>query len=129
MIVLPVRIIMSPTSSSRFLTGKNPRSATLRTKVAASPSWDLGHGSVCHARQGCQPVTVRVHAKWQSARPIERTGTFPRAMGTGLRLGMVGALFALVVSGCGGGESQDKNEPSGTFNVEVVRDSFPLTQH
>src|SRR4051795_8049593 len=31
MIVLPVRIIMSPTSSSRFLTGKNPRSATLRT--------------------------------------------------------------------------------------------------
>src|SRR3954454_2116095 len=31
MIVLPVKIIMSPTSSSRFLTGKNPRSATLRT--------------------------------------------------------------------------------------------------
>src|SRR4051812_32764466 len=38
MIVLPVRIIMSPTSSSRFLTGKNPRSATLRTKEPASPS-------------------------------------------------------------------------------------------
>jgi hypothetical protein len=32
MIVFPVKIIMSPTSSSRFLTGKNPRSATLRTK-------------------------------------------------------------------------------------------------
>src|SRR5436305_842148 len=31
MIVLPVRIIMSPTSSSRFLTGKNPRSAAART--------------------------------------------------------------------------------------------------
>src|SRR3954452_25007635 len=35
MIVLPVRIIMSPTSSSRFLTGKNPRSATERTKLAS----------------------------------------------------------------------------------------------
>src|SRR4051794_1884777 len=35
MIVLPVKIIMSPTSSSRFLTGKNPRSATERTKLAS----------------------------------------------------------------------------------------------
>src|SRR4051794_41845143 len=30
-IVLPVRIIMSPTSSSRFFVGRNARSATLRT--------------------------------------------------------------------------------------------------
>src|SRR2546423_611998 len=30
-IVLPVRIIMSPTCSSRFLVGKNARSATART--------------------------------------------------------------------------------------------------
>src|SRR3954453_19093676 len=37
MIVLPVRIIMSPTSSSRFLTGKNPRSATPRTTSPSPP--------------------------------------------------------------------------------------------
>src|SRR4051812_15608800 len=129
MIVLPVKIIMSPTSSSRFLTGKNPRSATLRTKVAASPSCDPGHGSVWHLRQGCQPATVRMHAESQSTRKIERAGTFLPAMGTGLRLGMVGALFAFVVAGCGGGDRQDKNEPSGTFDVQVVRDSFPLSQH
>src|SRR5881227_2567405 len=38
MIVLPVRIIMSPTSSSRLLTGKNPRSATERTIVPPQSS-------------------------------------------------------------------------------------------
>src|SRR6478735_11118667 len=34
--VLPVRIIMSPTSSSRFFVGRNARSATLRTKACLS---------------------------------------------------------------------------------------------
>src|ERR1700712_3888714 len=33
MIVFPVRIIMSPTSSSTFFAGRNARSATLRTIV------------------------------------------------------------------------------------------------
>jgi len=70
-----------------------------------------------------------MHAESQSARKIEPPGTFLPAMGTGLRLGMVGALFAFVVGGCGGGDRQDKNEPSGTFGVQVVRDSFPLSQH
>ncbi|HEY3188118.1 MAG TPA: hypothetical protein VGJ70_11630 [Solirubrobacteraceae bacterium] len=47
----------------------------------------------------------------------------------GFRLGSC-ALLALAVGGCGGGgERQDVNEPSGTFDVDVVRDSFPLTQH
>src|SRR3954454_22989124 len=51
-------------------------------------------------------------------------------MGKGLlRAGMMGALMASMVAGCGGGERQDKNEPSGTFDVSVVRDSFPLSQH
>ena len=36
----------------------------------------------------------------------------------------VGATTA----GCGGGERQDKNEPSGTFNVDVVNASFPSKQ-
>lgn len=34
----------------------------------------------------------------------------------------------LVVAGCGGGERQDKSEPSGTFNVEVVDAKFPSAQ-
>jgi hypothetical protein len=46
----------------------------------------------------------------------------------GLRLGMVGTLLALVLAGCGG-DRQDKNEPSGTFDVQVVQGSFPLSQH
>jgi hypothetical protein len=38
------------------------------------------------------------------------------------------ALVVLGVSGCGGGERQDANEPSGTFRVNVVRASFPAKQ-
>ena len=33
-----------------------------------------------------------------------------------------------LVAGCGGGERQDKNEPSGTFKVEVVKASFSPKQ-
>jgi hypothetical protein len=36
---------------------------------------------------------------------------------------------ALVAAGCGGGEAQDAAEPSGTFQVAVVRASFPAKQH
>src|SRR3954470_23917393 len=39
MIVLPVRIIMSPTCSSRFFVGRNARSATARTTEQPLPSW------------------------------------------------------------------------------------------
>jgi hypothetical protein len=38
------------------------------------------------------------------------------------------AAFALVVSGCGGGEQQDAKEPSGNFPVKVVSASFPAKQ-
>jgi hypothetical protein len=36
---------------------------------------------------------------------------------------------ALVAAGCGGGARQDADEPSGTFQVAVVRASFPTKQH
>jgi hypothetical protein len=36
---------------------------------------------------------------------------------------------ALALAGCGGGERQDADEPSGTFQVDVVRASFPTKQH
>jgi hypothetical protein len=65
----------------------------------------------------------------EPTRKIWRTGTFSPAMGTGLRLGTVGTVLAITVAGCGGGERQDKNEPSGTFDVDVVNAGFPTAQH
>src|SRR4051794_26220015 len=50
-------------------------------------------------------------------------------MGMGRRATALGALCALGVTGCGGGERQDKNEPSGDFDVRVVPASFPTSQH
>jgi hypothetical protein len=38
------------------------------------------------------------------------------------------ALAGFVVAGCGGGERQDSNEPSGTFPVDVVKATFPTQQ-
>jgi hypothetical protein len=38
------------------------------------------------------------------------------------------AVVVLALAGCGGGESQDENEPEGNFQVEVVEASFPGTQ-
>jgi hypothetical protein len=45
------------------------------------------------------------------------------------RLSVVASLAAVALAGCGGGERQDANEPSGTFRVDVVRASFPTKQH
>ena len=46
-----------------------------------------------------------------------------------MRRRIVTALFgaALLASGCGGGERQDADEPSGTFKVDVSA-SFPAEQ-
>jgi hypothetical protein len=38
------------------------------------------------------------------------------------------SVVALVVAGCGGGERQDANEPSGTFPMNVVNAKFPRSQ-
>jgi hypothetical protein len=38
------------------------------------------------------------------------------------------ALAGFVVAGCGGGDPQDKDEPSGTYPVDVVRATFPTQQ-
>jgi hypothetical protein len=62
---------------------------------------------------------------------IERVGldTFPRAMGMGRLLGALGVAGLLALTGCGGGERQDANEPEGTFDLSVVDAKFPLRQH
>jgi hypothetical protein len=46
-----------------------------------------------------------------------------------MRGALVLAALAALIAGCGGGERQDANEPSGTFRVQVVRASFPARQH
>jgi hypothetical protein len=42
--------------------------------------------------------------------------------------GLATFVVAFAVAGCGGGERQDKNEPSGTFSLNVVRAAFPKAQ-
>jgi hypothetical protein len=38
------------------------------------------------------------------------------------------AIATIALVGCGGGDRQDKNEPSGQFNVDVTEASFPPDQ-
>lgn len=38
-------------------------------------------------------------------------------------------VAALALAGCGGGERQDADEPSGRYRLEVVRATFPSAQH
>jgi hypothetical protein len=46
-----------------------------------------------------------------------------------LRATSVAAIIAAgSIAGCGGGERQDANEPSGTFKVKVLKASFPPRQ-
>jgi hypothetical protein len=40
----------------------------------------------------------------------------------------IAAVALAAVIGCGGGERQDENEPSGDFDLEIVDASFPKTQ-
>src|SRR5687767_10702324 len=72
-IVFPVKIIMSPTCSSRFLVGRKARSATARTTVLAqyhhhSPGVNQRQETLCG---GC---TIAVHHPGHTlpARPRER---------------------------------------------------------
>ena len=45
-----------------------------------------------------------------------------------LATGLAALAISSVVAGCGGGERQDANEPSGTFKVAVQKASFPAHQ-
>ena len=42
-------------------------------------------------------------------------------------MGAIG-LFAAAIVGCGGGERQDANEPSGEYRLEITKAEFPLKQ-
>src|SRR3954447_4028029 len=120
--VFPVKIIMSPTSSSRFFVGRNARSATLRTKVFLSrPQGELvpsGH-NLWQRVVGCQPGT-------EPQRNVHLPGSFRAAVRRRTITGL--CAVAVVAAGCGGGTRQDADEPSGTFKVDVVSASFPSKQ-
>jgi hypothetical protein len=42
--------------------------------------------------------------------------------------GLATTVAVFAVAGCGGGERQDSNEPSGTFSMNVVKAAFPPSQ-
>ena len=99
------------------------------------PSSDPGlarpHG---HARGGTlvlQADNERRARNWRLRPPIG--ATVPRAVEGPRALRLIAApAAALVVLGtaaCGGGASQDADEPSGTYRVAIVRSSFPVRQH
>jgi hypothetical protein len=57
----------------------------------------------------------------------------PRVEARGVHGGRLAAAIAaplalLAFAGCGGGERQDANEPSGDFKVQVVKADFPAKQ-
>ena len=60
---------------------------------------------------------------WYVSLSLERRVTFRAGV-------LAGTLIALTlgVGACGGGDSQDKNEPEGTFKVDVLSASFPGRQ-
>src|SRR4051794_37660654 len=131
MTVLPVRIIMSPTSSSRLLAGRNARSATLRTTGSSSLSSCSRHGRAATA--GGEPyATVIVRLKREPSRSDERHAgsragaMFARGVSAPRLIPLLAAAL-LPLAGCGG-DRQDADEPTGSFKVDVVRASFPPRQ-
>jgi hypothetical protein len=61
-----------------------------------------------------------------------RCGTFAPVEGilpNGRRVLAVGTVLSALTLGACGGKEQDANEPSGTFDVSVVRSTFPAKQH
>src|SRR5689334_22082344 len=132
--VLPVRIIMSPISSSRFLVGKYARSATLRT-ISAYPS---SGGTFCALR------TLRHGAAARIANDVLQAGAHACSLGTrGQRRWYRGAIVrrghracaaacagvgaALLAAGCGG-TRQDAHESRHTFDMRLLSATFPAKQ-
>src|SRR5262245_26220007 len=123
MIVLPVRIIMSPTSSSRLFAGRKARSATVRTNSSPQGCGAARRGRrrrrLCDGQHEAQTRTV-TRTCATARNPVVRS---PAPM----RVWVALALAGLALAGCGS-ERQDENEPEGEFAYEVVEASFPARQ-
>src|SRR5689334_21670007 len=100
--VLPVRIIMSPTCSSRLLVGKKIRSAAaLTTKRTLLPQGTKPMACPCPS----PGITMLCSPELEARRK-------------GLT-GLIALGCAMAVVGCGGGTRQDADEPEGNFDVAV----------
>jgi hypothetical protein len=72
------------------------------------------------------------HSTGENRREAQRSLVHSRAVrGTLVLRGVVAAALTvgMLGAGCGGGERQDANEPSGTYPVQVVKQDFPSDQH
>ncbi len=72
------------------------------------------------------PIETSIHKGEPARRRVRRWYVPPALRGRFAFLVSAAALAA--VSGCGGGERQDANEPEGDYKVEVVEASFPSDQ-
>jgi hypothetical protein len=72
------------------------------------------------------PIETSIH-KGEPARGRHIRWYVPPAL-RGRFAFLVSAAVLAAVSGCGGGERQDENEPEGDYKVEVVEASFPSDQ-
>jgi hypothetical protein len=80
-------------------------------------------------RRGLIPRQHAVNRGHEVALGAERRDTVAPVMEGGkvLCLGL-GAMALTVVAGCGGNDKQDAHEPKGTYDVKIVRASFPSRQ-
>src|SRR4051812_22660885 len=111
--VFPVRTIMSPPCSSRFLVGKTTRSAAART-TRRTPPRQKPMSCLTGAPEG---TVVRQAAGGARRAAVAITGAFAAKSGYvpfAVRAWRTYVVTAglLAFAGCGGGERQDANEPS-----------------
>src|SRR5215207_2314807 len=140
--VLPVRIIMSPTCSSRFLVGRKTRSAAALTTTETPPQGELPLFSrktrTPEKPMACGSGPPEGTSRWEPARqPGYRWYVRPALRGWSVRARscargnaacLLPTICLLAIAGCGGGERQDENEREGNFPVEVVESKFPEDQ-
>src|SRR3954465_8670364 len=122
MIVLPVKIIMSPTSSSMFFAGRKARSATVRTN--ASP---LVVALASHGRRRRRLFHRPYEAQTRTVAGTCAHASGPVVASRAVTRGVLLCAVLLAFAGCGGGR-QDGDEPKGEFTLSVVNASFPAEQ-
>jgi hypothetical protein len=121
---------MSPTCSSRFFVGKNALSATARTNYPPL-SGSKSTAPTPPLRKEMQPKNVVPWMKLVHVSGARPRWYLSRAVASRAHR-VVPVAFAcagLLVTGCGGGgERQDKNEPTGNYRVQIVQAKFPDKQ-
>src|SRR6516165_10642912 len=115
MTVLP-SVCVAPNACGAWTVSAWCRSAVVSTTVTCCAAAALGA-----ARRSSAAAT--------SSRRSHRGQLVCSAAVRSRRIGLIcGALAALLLSACGGGQRQDATEPSWTFTVEVTTASFPSSQ-